>query len=104
MFIKNYSRMLESIKYFIKLIFFEQKYDVVFVTSAYFNRGKKNENLLLKPMIECCKKNEINFVIFEDTDLKGNYDKFIKNQESISLDIISLFQILLRKFYFKGKL
>lgn len=100
MFIKNYSRMFESIRYFIKLIFFEQKYDVVFVTSSYFNRGKKGENLLLKPMIECCKKNEVNFIIFEDTDLKGNYDKFIKDQESIPLDIISLFQILLRKFYF----
>lgn len=100
MFIKNFSRMIESIKYFIRLIFFEQKYDVVFVSSSYFNRGKQGENLLLKPMIEFCKKNDINFIIFEDTDLKGNYDKFIKDKESIPLDIISLFQILFRKLYY----
>ena len=32
------------------------KYDVVFVSSAYFNRGKLGENKLFQPMIECCKK------------------------------------------------
>lgn len=100
MFIKNLSRMLKSISYFIKLIFFKQKYDVVFVNSSYFNRGKQGENLLFKSMIECCKKNDINFIKFEENDLKGNYEKFIEDRESIPLDIITLSQILLRKLYY----
>ena len=38
--------------YFLKLIFVGKSYDVVFVTSAFFNRGESAEDILLKPMIE----------------------------------------------------
>ena len=43
-------------------------------------------------------------MIFEDTDLKGVYKNFSRNQDSIPFDFISLIQILLRKFfYYKNK-
>ena len=43
-------------------------------------------------------------MIFEDTDLKGTYKNFSRNQDSIPFDFISLIQILLRKFfYYKNK-
>ena len=35
--------------YFLKLIFIPKDYDVVFVSSETFNRGKGGENFLFKP-------------------------------------------------------
>ena len=97
--------ILISTYYFLKLIFFSKKYDVVFVSSTFFNRGEGGENLLLKPMIEYCNRNNLKYMIFEDTDLKGVYDNFSRNRDSIPFDFISLIQILLRKifYYTKGK-
>ena len=101
---KTMKSILFSTYYFLKLIFFSKKYDVVFVSSAFFNRGEGGENLLLKPMIEYCKHNNLKYMIFEDTDLKGAYKNFSRNQDSIPFDFISLIQILLRKFfYYKNK-
>lgn len=91
--------MLVSARYFLKLIFISKDYDVVFVSSAFFNRGEAGENLLLDPMIECCKKNGFSFTIIEDTDIKGEYKSFIRKKESIPFDFISLVQIIFRKIY-----
>ncbi|MEL0238909.1 MAG: hypothetical protein VW946_05540, partial [Gammaproteobacteria bacterium] len=84
--------------YFLKQIFFKKNFDVVFVCSTYFNRGKHGENILFKPMIECCKKNNLNYVIFEDTYFKSHID-FKANQNSISFDFILIIQIILKKIY-----
>ena len=56
MIISDWKNMLASARYFLKLIFISKEYDVVFMSSAFFNRGEAGENLLLKPMIEFCKK------------------------------------------------
>jgi hypothetical protein len=97
--ISDWKNMLVSARYFLKLIFISKDYDVVFVSSAFFNRGEAGENLLLDPMIECCKKNGFSFAIIEDTDIKGEYKSFIRKKESIPFDFISLVQIIFRKIY-----
>tara|TARA_A100001011_G_scaffold354499_1_gene396949 strand:- start:2235 stop:3494 length:1260 start_codon:yes stop_codon:yes gene_type:complete len=99
MIISNWKKLFASMNYFLKLIFFTKEYDVVFVSSVYFNRGHNGENALLKPMIESCKKNNLNFVIFEDADLKGEYKNFRRSNNSIPFDFISLLQVILRKFF-----
>lgn len=97
--ISDLKSLIVSACYFIKLIFIPKRYDVVFVSSVFFNRGEAGQNLLLNPMIECCKKNNLNFAIFEETDLKGEYKHFIRQKRSIPFDFISLVQIILRKIY-----
>jgi len=67
MIIKDWKRLFGSMNYFLKLMFFKKNFDVVFVSSTSFNRGENGENVLFKPMIECCKKNNLTYVIFEDT-------------------------------------
>lgn len=98
MVIKDWKRVFNSMSYFLKQIFFKKNFDVVFVCSTYFNRGKKGENILFKPMIECCKKNNLNYVIFEDTYFKSHID-FRVNENSISFDFILIIQIILKKIY-----
>ena len=97
--ISNLKSIFVSAGYFIKLIFVPKKYDVVFVTSVFFNRGEAGENILLKPMIECCNNNNLSFTIIEETDLKGEYRNFIRQKRSIPFDFISLVQIIFRKIY-----
>ena len=98
MIIKNWKRFFSSMHYFLKLIFIPKDYDVVFVSSETFNRGKGGENFLFKPMIEFCKKNNLNYIIFEDPYFKS-YTDYTKNEESISLDFILIAQIILKKIY-----
>ena len=50
-------------------------------------------------MIDSCKKNNLKYVIFEDTDLKGIYRNFNRSKEAVPFDFISLIQIVLRKLY-----
>ena len=99
MMINDLKSIFVSAGFFIKLIFIPKKYDVVFVTSVFFNRGKGGENILLKPMIECCNNNSLSFTIIEETDLKGEYRNFIRQNRSIPFDFISLVQIVFRKIY-----
>ena len=98
MIIKDWKRFFFSMHYFLKLIFIAKDYDVVFVSSETFNRGKGGENLFFKPMIEFCKKNNIKYIIFEDSYFKS-FGKFDKNDDAIPLDLVSVIQIIFRKFY-----
>ena len=97
--IKIFKDIFVSMLYFLKLIFVGKSYDVVFVSSALFNRGESGENILLKPMIECCIKNNLNYLIFEDTDIKGIYKNFSRNNQAVRFDFISMIQIVLRKIF-----
>ena len=97
--IKILKDIFVSMQFFLKLIFVSKSYDVVFVSSALFNRGESGENILLKPMIECCIKNNLNYLIFEDTDIKGKYKNFPRNSQAIRFDFISIIQIILRKIF-----
>ncbi len=99
MIIKDWKNFFISMKYFFKLIFSRKEYDVVFVSSVVFNRGSDSENILFRPMIDCCKKNNLKYVIFEDTDLKGIYSNFNRSKEAIPFDFVSLIQIILRKLF-----
>lgn len=98
MIIKDWKIFFISMKYFLKLIFSRKEYDVVFVSSVIFNRGSESENILFRPMIDCCKKNNLKYIIFEDTDLKGIYSNFNRSKEAVPFDFVSLIQIVLRKF------
>lgn len=97
--INDLKSIFVSAGYFISLIFVPKKYDVVFVTSVFFNRGEAGENILLKPMIECCNNNNLSFIIIEETDLRGEYRNFTRQKSSIPFDFISLVQIIFRKIY-----
>ena len=99
MIVKDLKNILISMGYFFKNIFFRKDYDVVFVSSAYFNRGGANENILLKPMIDCCEEIGLKYIIFEDSDIKGVYKKHARSPSSIPFDFINLAQIILRKFF-----
>ena len=96
MLINNWKRVFISMRYFLTLIFFGDRYDVVFVCSSTFNRGKSHENYLFKPMIEFCKKNNISYVIFEEAYLRS-FKSYEINKEAIPLDFISILKIILRK-------
>ncbi len=98
MLIKNWKSIFKSMWYFLPLIFIKREYDVVFVCSSSFNRGKNGENVLFKPMIEYCKRNELNYIIFEETYFKSYIDYKI-NQNSIPLDFITILQIVLKKIF-----
>ena len=99
MIIKDWKNFFISMKYFVKLIFSLKEYDVVFVSSVIFNRGSEGENILFRPMIDCCKKNNLKYLIFEDTDLKGIYSNFQRSKEAVPFDFVSFIQIVLRKFF-----
>ena len=98
MIIKHWKRIFLSIYYFIKLIFIAKEYDVVFVSSTSFNRGKDGKNNFFKPMIEYCIKNDINYIVFEETYFKSYID-FDIDENSIPLDFITIVQIIFRKIY-----
>ena len=59
MTIVNLKRVFTSMCYFLKLVFIGKEYDVVFVSSTAFNRGENGENILFKPMVDYCKKNDL---------------------------------------------
>ena len=99
MIIKDWKNFFISMKYFLKLIFSRKEYDVVFVSSVIFNRGSESENILFRPMIDCCKKNNLKYIIFEDTDLKGIYSNFNRSKEAVPFYFVSLIQIVLRKLF-----
>ncbi len=98
MAIKHWKRVFASMYYFLKLIFIGKEYDVVFVSSTAFNRGENGENLLFKPMVDYCKKNDLSYMVLEDTYFKSYVD-YNLSEKSVSFDFISIIQIICRKIY-----
>jgi hypothetical protein len=98
MLVKDWKSVFSSMSYFIKLIFTVKKYDVVFVSSSFFNRGDGGNNYLLSPMIEYCQKNDLSYIIFEDTYFRS-YSKYKINNKSTPFIFISIIQIILRKLF-----
>ncbi len=94
----NFKDFLSSFIYFLKLIFASKNYDVVFISTSFFNRGKGGENYLLSPMIEYCTENELSYVVFEETYFKS-YLSYKVNKKSTPFIFISLIQIILRKVF-----
>ena len=96
MLVKDWKSVFSSMSYFIKLIFTVKKYDVVFVSSSFFNRGDGGNNYLLSPMIKYCQNNDLSYIIFEDTYFRS-FSEYKINDKSTPLIFISLIQIILRK-------
>ena len=96
MITNNFKDFLSSFIYFIKLIFTSKNYDVVFISTSFFNRGQEGENYLLSPMIKYCIENELSYVVFEETYFKS-YSSYKVNKKSTPFIFISLMQIILRK-------
>ena len=94
----NFKDFLSSFIYFLKLIFASKNYDVVFISTSFFNRGKGGENYLLSPMIDYCTENELSYVVFEETYFKS-YLSYKVNKKSTPFIFISLIQIILRKVF-----
>ena len=94
----NFKDFLSSFIYFIKLIFTSKNYDVVFISTSFFNRGQEGENYLLSPMINYCIENELSYVVFEETYFKS-YLSYKVNKKSTPFIFISLIQIILRKVF-----
>ena len=94
----NFKDFLSSFVYFIKLIFTSKNYDVVFISTSFFNRGQEGENYLLSPMINYCIENELSYVVFEETYFKS-YLSYKVNKKSTPFIFISLIQIILRKLF-----
>ena len=94
----NFKDFLSSFIYFLKLIFASKNYDVVFISTSFFNRGKGGENYLLSPMIEYCTENQLSYVVFEETYFKS-YLSYKVNKKSTPFIFISLIQIILRKVF-----
>ena len=88
-------KIIKSFLFFIKI----KKYDIVFVYLNHFNRGIKNENYFLIPFLEICRKNDLSYIMIEETDLKGAYSNYPRNNDAIPLDFITLLQVFLRKLY-----
>lgn len=97
----NLKILTKSFVYFSKMVFIKKEYDVIFVYLNHFNRGENGTNLFLKPFFETCEKNNIKYEVFEDTDLKGAYDKYPRGTNNIPLDFITLLRIFLRKLWKK---
>lgn len=94
----NLKDFLSSFIYFMKLIFTSKNYDVVFMSTSFFNRGQEGENYLLSPMIKYCIENELRYVVFEETYFKS-YLNYKVNKKSTPFIFISLIQIILRKLF-----
>lgn len=98
MTLNNFKDFLSSFIYFLKLIFTSKNYDVVFISTSFFNRGQEGENYLLSPMIKHCIENELSYVVFEETYFKS-YLSYKVNKKSTPFIFISLIQIILRKLF-----
>ena len=102
MITNNFKDFLSSFIYFIKLIFTSKNYDVVFISTSFFNRGQEGENYLLSPMIKYCIENELSYVVFEETYFKS-YSSYKVNKKSTPFIFISLMQIILRNLFARSK-
>jgi len=100
----DFISLLKSMIFFLKLLFVKHKYDIVFIYPNHFNRGKNGGNYFFVPLIESCKKNNIKYIVFEDTDLKGAYRQYPRSDDAIPFDFITFLRILYRKLYVKKKL
>jgi hypothetical protein len=98
MTIKDFKDIFSSFIYFIKLIFSSKKYDVVFMSTSFFNREQEGDNYLFRPLINFCIENELSYVVFEETYFKS-YSSYKINKKSTPFIFISFIQIILRKLF-----
>ena len=77
----------------------KKQVEIIFVYLNHFNRNKDGSNPFLFPFINYCNKNNLKYLLIEETDLKGAFNSYPRNKDAIKLDIVTLIQILLRKIF-----
>ena len=87
-------KFIESFFHFFKLLFIENKVDIIFYYPQHFNRGEKGENLFFEPLYQACKRNNISYLVFEEID--SNSDK-PRDKDAIPFDFIFYIILILRK-------
>lgn len=92
--------LINILKSYIQIVSIKRKeVEIVFVYLNHFNRNKYGSNPFLVPFINYCDKNKFKYLLIEETDLKGAFDSYPRNKDAIKLDIVTLFQVLLRKIF-----
>lgn len=87
-------KFLYSLVYFFLLSIRKQYFDVVFYAPAYFNRGEQGENLYFKHLIDCCRKNNLSYIVFEEP----SGSKYMRNTKAVPFDFIFYLIVILRRF------
>ena len=85
-----------SFFYFSKLLFIQNKVDVVFYYPQHFNRGASGENLYFEPLYQACDNNNLSYLVFEEIDFKSDKPR---NKNTIPFDFIFYIIFIFRKLY-----
>ena len=85
-----------SFFYFSKLLFIQNKVDVVFYYPQHFNRGASGENLYFEPLYQACDNNNLSYLVFEEIDFKSDKPR---NKNTIPFDFIFYIIFFFRKLY-----
>ena len=93
--------LITSFSFFSSLIFRKKNVQVIFIYLNHFNR-RKGLNPFLEEMVSSCIHNKIDYLLIEDTDLKGAY-KQPRDPRSIRLDFITFLIIVLKKVKLSDK-
>ena len=93
--------LITSFSFFSSLIFRKKNVQVIFIYLNHFNR-RKGLNPFLEEMVSSCIQNKIDYLLIEDTDLKGAY-KQPRDPRSIRLDFITFLIVVLRKIKLSDK-
>jgi len=89
---------VKSFYFFASSFFFKKSYDVIFSYPVTFNRGNSYNNDLIEPFIDFCRKKNLDFLIFEESDLSGAFRGYKFSKSGIPLTAVTILEILLRKF------
>ena len=89
---------LLSASFFLKLLFVKKHYDVIFIyRNTFIRQGEKN--LLLKPFIDLCKKNNYNYLLLESRHYQEETGyQYLENKEAVPFNLINYLRIKLRRF------
>ena len=90
----------KSFIFFLKSQFINTNFDVIFTSSISFNREKNFLNPYFEPFIEICKKENLEFVVFEEPDLGRAFKNMLHGKHSVSLFLITFTEIIFRKLFF----
>ena len=93
--------LITSFSFFSSLIFRKKNVQVIFIYLNHFNR-RKGLNPFLEEMVSSCIHNKIDYLLIEDTDLKGAYNQ-PRDPRSIRLDFITFLIIVLKKVKLSDK-
>ena len=86
----------KSFIFFIKLIFIPIKVDFILISLNHFNRADGKNSFMAPIQADLIKFNK-SFLYLEDTDLKGAYNKFPREESAVGFEFITFCLIVLKK-------